>query len=150
MSNNLAINDSIGLKASRLSFSSTNLFVGARGFGGNDFAEINLETKQKALNQVDNDLVAVGLLDKRTKEVSKETKVELSFEVTTSLPTPGLMVKSCLDECSVCETTLEKEIHLDLERKHLENELLKRQIELLDKSKEYNPCPETEKVEEDA
>jgi hypothetical protein len=33
------------------------------------------------------------------------------------------------------------EIELDLERKRLENELMKRRIELLDKEQEYRCCP---------
>ena len=41
----------------------------------------------------------------------------------------------------VCEPELSREIELDLERKHLENELLKRRIELLDKEQEYRCCP---------
>ena len=51
------------------------------------------------------------------------------------------MVKGCLDECDVCEPALDKAIQLDLERKRLENELLKKKIELLEKSQEYRCCP---------
>jgi hypothetical protein len=46
-----------------------------------------------------------------------------------------------LDDCSICEPTLDREIQLELERKELENKLLRRQIELLDKSQEYRCCP---------
>jgi hypothetical protein len=42
---------------------------------------------------------------------------------------------------SICEPNLEREIQLDLDRKGLENKLLQRQIELLDKSQEYRCCP---------
>lgn len=66
---------------------------------------------------------------------------ELSFERVSSLPTPGMLVKGCLDSCDVCEPALEKEIQLDLERKQLQNELLKKQIALLEKSQEYRCCP---------
>ena len=38
---------------------------------------------------------------------------------------------------------------LDLERKALENQLLKRQIDLLDKAQEYRCCPAGEEHEED-
>jgi hypothetical protein len=58
------------------------------------------------------------------------------------LPTPGLLVRGCLDDCNVCEPELEREIHLELERKALENKLLARQIELLEKAQEYRCCPE--------
>jgi hypothetical protein len=51
-------------------------------------------------------------------------------------------VRGCLDECMVCEPELMRETELELERKKLENDLLKRQIELLDKAQEYRCCPE--------
>ncbi len=98
-------------------------------------------TKLAALNKADADLVKIGLLDARTRKVSEQTKTELSFSAITYLPTAGVLVRGCLDECEVCEPTLEKEIMLELERKQLENDLLKKQIELLEKSQEYRCCP---------
>ena len=53
----------------------------------------------------------------------------------------GVVVKGCLDDCEVCEPALKRKIKLDLDRLELENELLKRQIELLDQSQEYRCCP---------
>ncbi|MFZ5593647.1 MAG: hypothetical protein ACOY4D_05200 [Pseudomonadota bacterium] len=106
---------------------------------------IPAELKAKALQQVDADLVKEGLLD-QSGAVSKEVVAKFSFERRSSLPTPGLLVKGCLDECNTCEETLDKEIELDLERKKLENELLKKQIELLEKSQEYRCCPAPEPV----
>lgn len=99
--------------------------------------------KARALQQVDQTLVKEGLLDKRGR-VSEELVTELSFERVSSLPTPGMVVKGCLDPCETCESTLEREIELELERKHLQNELLKKQIELLEKSQEYRCCPADE------
>ena len=58
-----------------------------------------------------------------------------------------MIVKGCLDECDVCEPSLDREIQLDLERKQLENELLKKQIELLEKSQEYRCCPDDDDEE---
>ena len=52
-----------------------------------------------------------------------------------------MIVKGCLDVCSVCEPELQKEIELDLELKRLENERLKREIELMDKDQEHRCCP---------
>jgi hypothetical protein len=101
--------------------------------------------RQQALAQVDQDLVATGLLDKATGKVSNETRKKFSFERRTSLPTPGVLVKGCLDDCNICEPAMVQEIELDLERKKLENELLKRKIELLDKDQEHRCCPEGEK-----
>lgn len=99
--------------------------------------------KARALQQVDQALVKEGLLDKRGR-VSEELVTELSFERVSSLPTPGMVVKGCLDPCETCEPALEREIELELERKRLQNELLKKQIELLEKSQEYRCCPEGE------
>lgn len=122
-------------------------------FGSNVFRAnnpgIDPETAKAALEAVDKDLIAGGLLEKASKTVSKDVEKFFSFELTTSLPTPGLLVKSCLDDCNSCEPSLLDEIKLDLERKQLENQLLKRQIELLDKAQEYRCCPDAaEKVED--
>ena len=62
------------------------------------------------------------------------------WERTLRLPTPGVIVKSCLDECDACEPSREREIELDLEAKELENKLLQRKIDLLEKSQEYRCC----------
>lgn len=51
-----------------------------------------------------------------------------------SLPTGGVIVKGCLDECDVCEPIVK-------ERLQLENDLLRKQIELLEKTQEYRCCP---------
>jgi hypothetical protein len=67
-------------------------------------------------------------------------------------PTGGLMVKGCLDECNVCDDMRTAEVKTDLEHKRLQNELLKRQIGLLDKHADYRCCPagEVEEPEEDS
>jgi hypothetical protein len=96
--------------------------------------------KAEALKEVDHNLMREGLLDEQGK-VSERVVAELSFERVSSLPTPGLLVKGCLDDCDTCEPSLDRAIKLELERKALENELLKKQIELLDKSREYRCCP---------
>lgn len=107
------------------------------------------EVRLKALNEVEKKLVAAGLINREGGDVSKEVIARFSFESCSSLPTPGLLVKGCLDECNVCEDAVRKEIQLDLERKALENELLKRQIELLEKSQEYRCCPGQSDQDED-
>ncbi len=97
-----------------------------------------------ALAAVDKELVAAGLLDPKTGEVSDAAKKQYGWERTIVLPTPGVMVKGCLDNCDTCEPNLDKSIELDLERKQLENDLLKKQIELLEKSQKYRCCPADE------
>jgi len=94
-----------------------------------------------ALKQVDQDLVDEGLIDKVGGNVSSAAKKRFSFESESALPTPGILVKGCLDECDICEPALKRSIQLDLERKHLENEKLKREIELMDKDQDHRCCP---------
>ena len=94
----------------------------------------------KASQQVDQTLIREGLLDQNGR-LSAETKKSLSFERVSSLPTPGLLVKGCLDDCNICEDTLMQEMQLDLAHKQLKNELLKKQIDLLEKSQDYRCCP---------
>jgi hypothetical protein len=52
-----------------------------------------------------------------------------------------MLVQGCLDDCDMCEPAVMRAIELDLQRKALENELLKRRIELLDQAQEYRCCP---------
>ena len=107
------------------------------------------EQRKKALQAVDADLVKAGIIDKVGGNVSPKLQAELGFERTTCLPTQAIMVKGCLDDCNVCETSLQKSIELDLVHKDLENQLLERQIALLEKSQEYRCCPAGEKEEDE-
>lgn len=102
------------------------------------------QIREAALKEVDERLAATGLIAAPGGEISPEVKRRFSFEVRSSLPTPGMMVKGCLDECNICEQEVQEDIRLDLTRKWLQNELLKKQIELLEKSSEYRCCPEGE------
>jgi hypothetical protein len=104
-------------------------------------APIPLPVRQAALAHVDAELQAAGLLD-RGGAVSKQAEANLGWEHTLRLPTPGIVVKGCLDNCGTCEPARQKEIELDLARKELENQLLKRRIELLDKAQQYRCCPD--------
>ncbi|MGZ4333865.1 MAG: hypothetical protein ACXVRJ_06285 [Gaiellaceae bacterium] len=105
---------------------------------------LSAAVRQAALKAVDDELVKEGLLDKVGGDVSPKAQGLFGWERQVALPTAGIIVKGCLDECDVCEPSLDKEIQLDLERKHLENELLKKQIALLEKSQEYRCCPESD------
>lgn len=102
---------------------------------------ISLADHKAALDQVDETLIQEGLLDQKTREASEPLKLRLRWERTFTLPTAGILVKGCLDECNICEPTLQEEIRFDLERKKLENEMLAKQITLLEKSQEYRCCP---------
>jgi hypothetical protein len=93
------------------------------------------EGRAEALAQVDQALLKQWLIDRRS-QVSDEFVTQLSFGRRSSLPTPGTLVKGCLDDCDTCEPSLDTAIELDL----------KRQIELLDKSHEHRCCPAGEAV----
>ena len=58
--------------------------------------------------------------------------------------------KGCLDECDTCEDSRKLSIELNLKNKALQNNLLAKQIELLEQSQEYRCCPvgEIEELEE--
>ncbi len=90
-------------------------------------------TRAAALKEVDQQLISKNLLDQNGK-VSEQTKLTINFDMEFSLPTPGIIVKGCLDDCDTCEPLVK-------ERMQLENDLLRKQIELLEKSQEYRCCP---------
>ena len=58
--------------------------------------------RQAALDAVDKELIAEGLLGK-SGEVSEATKKLFGWEREIALPTAGVIVKGCLDECDICE-----------------------------------------------
>lgn len=103
-------------------------------------AAIPVNVRQEALKLVDQDLVNEGLIDKNG-QVTKTAQQTLGWEKTMSIPTPGVLVKGCLDDCDTCEPQLEKLYELEITRKDLENQLLAKQIALLEKSQEYRCCP---------
>jgi hypothetical protein len=117
----------------------------ALGTASLQFASVNepmsAAARKAAIDKVDEELVAAGLLTKVGGDVSPRAQKE--FEVTNEscLPTPGVIVKGCLDDCDVCEPELQRKIELELEEQALKNQLLQRQIELLEKSAEYRCCP---------
>jgi hypothetical protein len=129
----------VGLAAQ--SAAQINLVAGARlGFlGAMELAPVDV--RKLALQQVDQDLVNEGLLDKVGGIVSPVAKKKHSFEVKSALPTPGVLVKGCLDECDICEPALMQAMQLELDRKQLENEKLKREIDLMDQDQEHRCCP---------
>jgi hypothetical protein len=108
---------------------------------------INETLGAKAVEAVNADLQKNGVIDNKGN-VTKEIRAELEFSFRTSLPTPGVVVKGCLDDCQTCEPALEESIKLELEHKKLQNDLLKRRIDLLEKSQEYRCCPAGEEEDE--
>ena len=96
-------------------------------------APIPAAVQAAALAQVTAELVEEGLIDKDGK-VTKQAEERLGWKREFRLPTPGVIVKGCLDDCSTCEPA--REIELELARKALENELLRKRIQLMDKAHE--------------
>ncbi|HEY5369416.1 MAG TPA: hypothetical protein VIJ75_10515 [Hanamia sp.] len=96
-------------------------------------APISAAIRNAALAQVDQQLLTEGLLDSSGK-ASNSIKSKISFEQEFSLPTSGIIVKGCLDDCCVCEPEVKENLQL-------QNDLLRKQIQLLEKSQEYRCCP---------
>lgn len=123
----------------------SNSLVGTRLLATSlDFTRVEpipADVRQAALNQVDKELVKEGLLDKPGGSVTPSAQKALGWEREMTIPTPGVLVKGCLDDCDVCEPEVQKKIELELAHLDLQNKLLKRQIELLDKAQEYRCCP---------
>jgi hypothetical protein len=109
---------------------------------------IDDDARRAALTAVRADLEGAGMIDK-TGASTKAIIAQLSWERQELLPTGGLMVKGCLDKCNVCDDMRIRDVETQLENKRLQNELLKRQIELLDKHTDYRCCPVGEAESED-
>lgn len=120
--------------------------VAALGGMNTNQEPISQELNTKAISAVQGDLQKNGILDAKGN-VTKEIRAEMEFSFRTSLPTPGVVVRGCLDDCQTCEPALEESIKIELEHQRLKNELLKKQIDLLDKSQEYRCCPVDESEE---
>ena len=117
---------------------------GAAAVGLGDQTPLADALRNNAAAFVDDQLVKQGLLDKVGGVASPQAKTEIGYERRTSIPTAGVIVKTCLDTCSACEPELEKKIDLELQRLDLQNKLLAKQIDLLEKSQEYRCCPGVE------
>lgn len=107
---------------------------------GTNVEPISTAVRDKAMSAVRDELVKAQVLD-ANGQLAAALKQELELEFKTSIPTPGVVVKGCLDDCNTCEPARKREIELELERLSLQNKLLARQIELLDKAQEYRCCP---------
>lgn len=132
-----------GAQASKLQFSAAEL--DRVGFSERRFAAAEAEPipeaiRDKALKSVEADLAKQGYL-KQNGQLNEERVVELEFERTSSLPTPGMLVRSCLDDCDICEPALDESIQIDIEHQRLQLALLQKQIDLLDKHQDYRCCP---------
>ena len=115
-------------------------FVGGQFAASAEAEPIPELLREKALKSVDTELIKEGYLTEKG-QLNEERVIELEFERISSLPTAGMYVRSCLDDCDVCEPALDEAMGLEIERQRLENALLQKQIELLDKHQDYRCCP---------
>lgn len=102
-------------------------------------AAIDPELARRAEAMVLDQLVAAGLLN-QDGTPSEDAQERLGWTRDLVLPTPGVQVRTCLDECTACEPELHKKIQLELERMELENRKLAREIELMDRDKDHRCC----------
>jgi len=124
------------------------LAVGAgQAIGLGEQTPLDDATREKALDFVNKQLITQNLIDKATGKVTTDAQTEFGYTRTTSLPTAGVIVKSCLDKCGICEDAVEKREALELTKLDLQNQLLAKQITLLEKSQEYRCCPVDEAAE---
>jgi hypothetical protein len=98
------------------------------------------DVRAKALKFVRDQLVKQQLVD-ANGAVTVQAQAEFGYERQTSVPTAGVVVKGCLDACSICEPEVERREKLEVDRLALQNQLLAKQIELLAQSQEYRCCP---------
>ena len=132
---------------SRLALANTAVLAAAAPGLATGFQQpISDDLRAKALAEVDAQLVRQELIDKPGGSASRKIRALVGYERETSIPTAGVIVKSCLDDCNICEDNVQKRESLELTRLDLENKLLAKQIELLEKSQEYRCCPADEET----
>jgi hypothetical protein len=102
-------------------------------------APIPEDVKAKALADVDAQLMRAGLINDNG-DITEEARLANSREHTLTLPTPGVQVRTCKDECNSCEPELHRKIMLDLEYQELVNKRLAREIELMDRDSDHRDC----------
>lgn len=107
---------------------------------GTDLSNLDPDQLEKTYREVDRRLAVLGILNP-DGSASQEYMKRFFAQQVSSIPTPGVIVKGCLDNCNVCEPLLE-------ERYKLENEMFKKQIDLLEQSQEYRCCPDSCEEEE--
>ena len=97
-------------------------------------------TRQKAIDKVKKELVAARII-KEDGKLTEQTLTTINFKKESSLPTGGIVVKGYIDECNTSEPLMVRRYELENEHLGLQNDLLRKQIELLEKSQEYRCCP---------
>ncbi|MEO8613037.1 MAG: hypothetical protein ABI690_34410 [Chloroflexota bacterium] len=81
--------------------------------------------------------------------LAAQPPLKFEFESVDIIPTEALYVESELGPCDLCEPYVMAKEKLELERLELENQKLVREIEILDKYKDYRCCDDDEDVPAD-
>lgn len=76
----------------------------------------------------------------RVEEMLKQQTIDFKYESESIIPTEAMYVESELGGCIICEPAMLAKQEYELERMRLENELLEKQISLLEKHKDYRCC----------
>lgn len=79
---------------------------------------------------IDDELRQASILD-AAGGIAPAFRQQITWERTVLLPTAGIIVKGCLDDCNICEPAVRRRRELELERMALENRLLARKIALM-------------------
>lgn len=102
-------------------------------------------TRQRAIEKVKKELMSTQVIQENGDPTS-QLLAKINFKKESSLPTAGIVVKGYIDTCNTSEPLMLRRYELENEHLSLQNDLLRKQIELLEKSKEYRccDCEETE------
>jgi hypothetical protein len=95
---------------------------------------------------VDEEKARNAALAKVGEMLAAQPPLKFEFESVDIIPTEALYVESELGPCDLCEPYVMAKEQLELERLELENKKLAREIEILDKYKDYRCCDDDEDV----
>jgi hypothetical protein len=122
------LNKKVSVSLELVSIDKSLQLPGARGSS----VSITVERREEVMKEIDKQLIAAGVLD-ANGEPGAKLRDQFDFTIESHLPTGGTVVKGCMDECNVCEPARREQVQL-------QNDLLRKQIELLEKSQEYRCC----------
>lgn len=78
--------------------------------------------RKAAVDSIDKDLITAGIMKGTDGTPNADFAKSLSWKSEELLPTPGILVRGCLDACDTCEPALQEMIALELEEKKLNNQ----------------------------
>jgi hypothetical protein len=80
----------------------------------------------------------------KVEKMLKDQTIDFKYESESIIPTEATYVESELGNCIICEPAMLAKQEYELERMRLENELLEKEISLLEKHKDYRCCDDEE------